>query len=293
MSWWGAMSIGLALVVLVTIADYALGPTVTLPILYVLPVALVAWLGSASVGLVIALAASLASLASDVSLNRGNPAAIAVSAVARAWIYVLIVLLLSSLKASWQRERLLARRDELTGIANRREFFEAAERELVRSRRTDAPMTVLYLDIDDFKRVNDLYGHAVGDEVLRCVASTLTVETRASDFVARLGGDEFVILTVDPSSDGTRRLTERIGDAMAAAFDARHWDVTISVGATTFVRPPVSVDAMLGHADRTMYGVKRSGKRAVVHEVLGDEPGPAGRTRGPAPRRRERAPDPP
>jgi diguanylate cyclase (GGDEF)-like protein len=185
--------------------------------------------------------------------------------------FIALVVALSALKSRLQLEKRLARTDPLTLVANRRAFVEQAWIELERARRGDAPLTVVYVDCDDFKIVNDLMGHTRGDALLCKVAATLRGATRAVDAVARLGGDEFGLLLVDADSVTAGTLLQRLRAALAAAMETDGWAVSFSMGAATFVTPPRSVDEMLRLSDELMYEAKRSGKGAMRVATFGDD----------------------
>jgi len=108
--------------------------------------------------------------------------------------FLIITFLLSTLKSALEHEKELARTDSLTGIANRRYFIELANMEINRACRYKHPFTIVHIDLDNLKAVNDRFGHSTGDTVLRLVVNTIQNNIRATDIVARLGGDEFVIL---------------------------------------------------------------------------------------------------
>ena len=152
--------------------------------------------------------------------------------------------------------------DGLTGIPNRRAFEERAAAALARVRRTGTPLTVVYLDVDRFKQINDTLGHAAGDRVLRCVARTLVATLRSVDVYARIGGDEFVVLI-----EGARPqpLIGRLHQGLRRAASARGMEVTFSIGAVTFNTAPESVEAMLRRGDSAMYEAKSGG--TLVHQV--------------------------
>ena len=169
-------------------------------------------------------------------------------------------------------EQQLARTDALTGLSNRRAFLEASSCELERARRSGQPMTVAYVDCDDFKRVNDLLGHAEGDQLLATVGTTLRGETRAVDAVARLGGDEFGLLLVDTDGPTAAALLHRLRVALVAAMREHGWKVGFSIGAVTFAATPATVDDMIGRADQLMYETKRRGKNGLRHEVVERRP---------------------
>lgn len=157
--------------------------------------------------------------------------------------------------------------DALTGLPNRRYFDERLESEVGRANRYGKPLTLAMLDIDHFKRINDAYGHAAGDAVLRQVAHVLLEQIRDADFVARYGGEEFVLIL--PETDVSRALfvAERIRQAVAAASlrlpDGRELSVTASLGIAAFQGDNGSGDELLRHADRAMYAAKEKGRNRV------------------------------
>ncbi|HSB37406.1 MAG TPA: GGDEF domain-containing protein, partial [Thermoanaerobaculia bacterium] len=165
-----------------------------------------------------------------------------------------------------------ARTDVLTGVANRRSFYERAELEISRARRVPEPLTVAYVDVDDFKRVNDELGHEAGDDLLRSVAATFVGRVRSTDLVARLGGDEFAILLASTSAEASKTLLDELHRTLGAEMARQAWPVTFSVGAVTFARPPVSADDMLRRVDEVMYRVKKEGKAALRHETFPSMP---------------------
>lgn len=175
------------------------------------------------------------------------------------------------LETTNQRLKRLVAVDGLTGIANRRHFDRALERELRRTRREQQPLSLIFLDLDEFKRFNDTYGHASGDDVLRRVATTLD-ETfrRGGDFVARYGGEEFAVVL--PGVDGRRaalyaeRLRRRIWRLNIPYGAAESGDrVTISAGVATVPASHVSSpDRVLLIADRALYRAKCLGRNRVV-----------------------------
>jgi diguanylate cyclase (GGDEF)-like protein len=175
-----------------------------------------------------------------------------------------------TLETANQRLRRLVTVDALTGVANRRHFDRELERELRRSRRDGLPLSLIFLDLDEFKKFNDTYGHARGDEVLRNVARTLN-ETfrRAGDFVARYGGEEFAVVL--PGLDARRaalyaeRLRRRIWQE-AIAFEAvTNGRVTISAGVSTITPPMVATaDELLRAADQALYRAKCLGRNQIA-----------------------------
>jgi two-component system cell cycle response regulator len=162
--------------------------------------------------------------------------------------------------------RRLAATDSLTGLMNRRAFLEAMERERSRAERHTLPLSVLLLDVDHFKKVNDTYGHDAGDIVLRGIASALHRIARKSDFVARWGGEEFVVALVQTAEAGGRVAAERVRRAIAeSAFTLPSGEilkVTASVGLAS-ASAVVQLDDMIIRADRALYVAKGRGRNRV------------------------------
>ncbi len=160
----------------------------------------------------------------------------------------------------------LATRDALTGLANRRHFFDVAEAGLTQTRRYGTPMTVALLDLDHFKHINDTYGHAAGDAVLKAFSEILRESLRDTDLPARIGGEEFaVLLTNTPLSESLNAL-ERIRhslDESPIQIGERTIYATVSIGAVQWTASHMDVDAMLAHADAALYAAKRHGRNRV------------------------------
>jgi diguanylate cyclase (GGDEF)-like protein len=160
----------------------------------------------------------------------------------------------------------LARTDSLTGVANGRSFSDRAGLELALSRRTGSPLTMVYLDLDRFKQINDTVGHTEGDRLLRAVAQVLAHRLRATDLVARLGGDEFGVLLPNTDAAEAPEVLESLSQAVREAVDGS-WEVGCTIGAVTFRRAPESVDFMVRTADAEMYRGKRAGRGRIQHSV--------------------------
>jgi len=168
----------------------------------------------------------------------------------------------------------LARTDSLTGLANRRAFLERLGDELARVRRSGGPVCIAYLDVDNFKTLNDKKGHLEGDEFLRRIAHAIKDTVRASDVAARLGGDEFAVLFADAKRIALEALAQRLL-ARVRALGERYpgLDLGASVGMAWFAEPPESAELLLQRADAAMYSAKKEGKhRFALWE--GDAEGP-------------------
>ena len=161
------------------------------------------------------------------------------------------------------REREYARKDMLTGLANRVELLDRMEIEQGHSERSGRPYTVLFIDIDHFKALNDTHGHQVGDEALKMLASILRTSSRKVDVIARLGGDEFVLLLPDTDEQSCEVMIKRIEAATKQAFEEQFWQVTLSIGKSTKIGKTKDVDWVIRLADENMYEAKKAKKQMV------------------------------
>lgn len=159
-----------------------------------------------------------------------------------------------------ERLRQLALHDELTGLANRTLLIERGNRALLQAERHDSGLALLFVDLNQFKSVNDRYGHMAGDELLKLVAERLTLCVRASDTVARVGGDEFVILLTDVDADHSQVVIEKINRAMAEPFELGEVQLQVgaSVGAACYPQDGLDMPALMRQADNGLYEAKRS-----------------------------------
>jgi diguanylate cyclase (GGDEF)-like protein len=257
-----------ALVVLIGLADFSIHEDVSVYVFYALPIILAAWYSGTSRGLFIAILSVLSWFAVDLKEQHYSyPLLVYWNALARGMFFVVISLLVSGLRAAYERERENAQRDFLTGLGNRRAFFERANVEKKRALRMHCPLVIAFIDIDQFKDVNDRFGHRTGDTVLKNVGDTLRRHTRETDVVARLGGDEFGIIVVESDQGGVAAL-KKIHDMLTQEMRKNNWNVTFSIGVCVYEIPPETVDEMVAGADRLMYAAKQSGKNVMKVEVF-------------------------
>ena len=156
--------------------------------------------------------------------------------------------------------------DHLTGLANRRALFEACELELQRWRRAPRPLALILIDADHFKRINDDFGHAAGDAVLRHLAAGLSATFRAMDVVARLGGEEFVVLLPGCTEDAAAAVAQRLCQSIAeqtVSVNGASVRYTVSIGVATMDAVVDGVDALIERADLAMYRAKAAGRNRV------------------------------
>lgn len=262
-------------VVVIGLVDHATGTEFSMSLFYAIPIFLIGWSHGFAKGIVIALASVAAwglAQAAAGALER-SPGLFYWNAIARL-VFFLVVAYLARTKRKLAEEQSAATTDFLTGIGNRRGFNEAATREVERARRSPAPLTVVYIDCDNFKAVNDSAGHAAGNALLRTVGTVLRENSRGADVPARLGGDEFAMLLVGAALKEGEECLARLQSELRAAMKARNWPVTFSMGAVCVpaVSESTSVDELLRQADRLMYQAKNLGKNRVVHQMYEHTP---------------------
>jgi diguanylate cyclase (GGDEF)-like protein len=182
---------------------------------------------------------------------------------------LVVAYLLATLRRQIEVAEKAARSDSLTGLFNRRAFLESLQHHLSLAERDGKPTTLAYLDVDDFKRVNDDSGHEAGDEVLRLIATALRDSIRRTDVVARLGGDEFALLIVGADQISAVSVIAKVRHALQKLADRRP-GVTCSIGCVTFEPPPPSATIALRAVDDLMYQVKRRRKDGVAFEIFDD-----------------------
>ena len=157
--------------------------------------------------------------------------------------------------------------DHLTGLFNRRYFMDRLREEIDRTKRYGTPFAVAFIDIDNFKRINDEHGHLSGDEILQQLTRVCAKEVREIDTLARIGGEEFALLLPQTAPAEAEQLVERLRASVAAtrAKIGDGWlDVTVSIGLTSSSREVLDVNGILRRADEALYAAKRQGKNRLV-----------------------------
>jgi diguanylate cyclase (GGDEF)-like protein len=270
------IGVGILLVLLIGIIDYLTGIYISLAIFYLIPIIFITWLVSRWSGLFISLLSTVVWFIADTALENSPYALIPYwNAAVRFSFFVIIAYLLSALKIAYEREKRLARTDMLTGAINRYYFMELLQAEINRNRRYGHPLTVAYIDVDNFKMVNDSFGHSTGDKLLHLIANTIKRQIRTTDVIARLGGDEFALLLLESSYESARIVLHRVHKQLMQTTQTQSWAVSFSIGAVTFIRVPDSVDVntVVEQADELMYAVKHSGKNRLEHKLFDASPG--------------------
>ncbi len=264
------IAVALLGVAVIGIPDYLIASEISLSLFYLGPVGVAAWYAGGRAGTALALVSTLSVIAGD--FGDGDYFTHPLIATWTSFLHLAFMLvttfLLVRLRGRLEIEAQLARRDPVTGVLNARALREQLQSRLDLAAREGKPITLVYLDLDDFKRINDRHGHGEGDRVLQVLARTLTESIRRTDVVARIGGDEFAVLlgAVDPST--AERVISKLRSAVRSAFDHDRSALTCSMGCVTFRAPFPAVDDAINAADSLMYEVKGRGKNAVSFRVF-------------------------
>ena len=192
---------------------------------------------------------------------------------------LLLAAVVSERRRSEEGLKHLAISDSVTGLANHRRFTEVMEQEIMRSQRTGRPFSLLLLDLDGLKQINDRYGHLAGDRALVRLAEALRVLCREIDTPARIGGDEFAVVLLETGKTGARRIAERISKELEASgeLEASRADpkLSVSVGAAVYPKDGQTAEALVQAADVSLYEMKRRRKPSPTGAVPAQSPEPA------------------
>jgi len=260
--------LGFALIGVIGTLDILTEYSMAFSIFYVMPISFAGWLMGRRIGILASLISTFVWLLTDLSGHiYTNPIVPLWNTLVRLTFFCLVTLLLSALKSSMERERAVARTDYLTGAGNLRFFLELLQKEIDRSLRYQHPFTLVYIDVDNFKTVNDQFGHIIGDEVLRTLVRNITTHVRKTDTVARLGGDEFALLLPETTQESARVAISKLQDGLLKEMQQNKWPITFSVGVLTCSAPPVKAGELVRIADELMYSVKYGGKNAITYST--------------------------
>lgn len=261
-------------IVVIGVVDYLTGVEYRVFPLYFAPLSVAAWYLGRPGTLATAALCTLSWFGSNYlgGLRYSTPAVWVVNTLMQGSSFALVGMLIVRLRSAFARVADLSRTDPLTSLFNGRAFYEEAERILALGRRYGHEVTLAYIDLDNFKVVNDTLGHHAGDDVLRRTAEVIRQCIRKGDVSARLGGDEFAVLLPETGPDGGQALLERLRSLLAETFAGSPCPVTASVGAVSFAASPRDVDELVHRADAAMYAAKSTGKNRVDLEAVRPPP---------------------
>jgi diguanylate cyclase (GGDEF)-like protein len=259
------------LVALVGVIDYQTGYELAFSLFYLIPICLATWVSGRDLGLLVSILGACAWYLADVLSGHVYSSSLIYlwNTGIRLGMFAVVTFVLAGLRESLNHERNLSRTDHLTGAVNTRAFLELIQSEINRLERYQHSFTVVYIDLDNFKSVNDRYGHLVGDKVLQAIVANIRKRLRKTDTIGRLGGDEFALLLPETGQDAAQVVVKIIHAGVSAAMQLRKLPVTASMGVVTCQGIPPSAETLIKSADELMYSIKNHGKDGIGYSIFG------------------------
>jgi diguanylate cyclase (GGDEF)-like protein len=257
----------LLIIAFIAIIDYLTGNEIGVSIFFLIPIAMSTWYCGYRVGIIFSILSAFLWFINDfTSRNYINLIAPYWNALARLGFFIVTVTLLNQLTVHLRIVRKLSRTDSLTGLLNVRGFTEQAEKLFGVAARHKRSVVLAYIDLDNFKIVNDQFGHSEGDKVLQVIGNELLNSLRATDVAGRMGGDEFAILLPETDEAGAVSMFNTLVAHLLEEMNKHNWPISFSIGVVCFDSPPSNLDQSIRIADSLMYRVKSSGKDNIIFE---------------------------
>lgn len=257
--------LGIAWTVFFGILDVITPSETSFSFLYLFPIAFVTWFAGKRSGFII-------SLMCVVFWSIRNPVGYSIiliwNILSTLAIFCTVSFMLSKIHMMWKMERELSRKDPLTGVMNIRAFYELVGYEISRHKREGSPFSVAYLDLDNFKTVNDNFGHKKGDELLKAVVLNIVGCLRKTDVVARVGGDEFTIFLPFTGSEDVQVVMKKVMGQLQKLTERGQLKVTFSIGVLTFTHCDIELDEIISRSDKLMYEVKNTTKNNICFDTM-------------------------
>lgn len=252
--------VGVVCTIMVFVIDVIAPDNYSFGFLYMLAIAFTTWFGGKHAGLIISVSCTVLR---SIDRFKGDIFASTWNMLSVLAIFCIISILLSKMRMMLEIERTLSRTDPLTGVMNLRAFSEIVDYEILRHQRLFCPFSVAYLDLDNFKVVNDRYGHKKGDELLKAVVSCLVDNLRKTDVIVRMGGDEFTIFLPATDQESAKVVIQKVKEHLHQLSEGNDWPTTFSMGVLTCTHGNCSLDEIISRADKLMYEVKNAGKNDI------------------------------
>ncbi|MFH1778130.1 MAG: GGDEF domain-containing protein [Candidatus Omnitrophota bacterium] len=266
----GIVLIGVFIVLFLGIIDYLTGYEISFSLFYLLAIILVSWSVGQAAGLFISVCSAITWYTADIASGHVYSHYFIPfwNTAIRLGFFIIISRFLVIMQKSFEHERELAQTDPLTGIANSRYFHERMVIEIEKAIRFKRPLTLAYFDIDNFKQINDSYGHKRGDELLQRIVNILKNNLRSIDIIGRLGGDEWAVLLPEANEQQAKIVVERGREKISNNIDNKGClSITFSIGVITCVNAFLPTDELIKAADSLMYLAKKNGKNAVEYRT--------------------------
>ena len=262
-------SLSFVFIAILGAAQCIVGETVNIAPLYLFPPLLSSWYGSKTTGLLSALLSALVFVSIEAAFSRVSLAFYELLLLSAPYLiaYLLLAVLILNFRNVHRIEVLAADTDNLTGVHSARSFYAELANEMLRSKRYDHVFSLAYIDIDNFKNINDSLGHTSGDRLLQEVADCLISSLRATDVIARLGGDEYACLLPETDQEEAKSAFLKAADLLTKRMKKHKWDVSFSMGVVTFENLPEDIKEAIDITDTLMYSVKNADKDNVAYQV--------------------------
>jgi diguanylate cyclase (GGDEF)-like protein len=262
-------SISLFLVFILGISQYLMHGAINLDPVYILPVIISSWYGSKLSGIWVSLFSVLVLGVIEWGFWQGSLQITErlVFIGSHLATFLLAALIVTYFSITHRIEVDAADTDTLTGVHSVRSLQVELNNVLLRSKRYNRAFSLAYIDIDNFKKINDLHGHSTGDNLLKEVANCLVSSLRVTDIIARIGGDEYVCVLQETGQEEARSAFAKVIDLLDKKMKIHGWPVSFSVGVVTFQKLPEDINAAMTIADKLMYSVKNDKKNAVAYQV--------------------------
>jgi len=259
------VSLGLISIFVVGWIDRSTGSEISISLFYLIPISIITWQAGKWFGFATSTLAAFIWLIADMSSGKTYSHDLIPywNSIIRFGFFIIITLLLSTQKQALQVQKELARTDFTTGAINARFFLELLQLEINRCQRFCHPFSLVYFDADNFKTVNDYYGHEAGNDALQAIVCILSNSLRKTDIVARLGGDEFALLLPETDHPAVEIVVPKLSRQLLKEMERNEWPITFSFGVITFLRAPGSAGEAIKMADDLMYKAKNGGKNTI------------------------------
>jgi diguanylate cyclase (GGDEF)-like protein len=257
------------LVLLIGVIDYQTGYELAFSLFYLVPICLATWVSGRDMGLLLSILGACVWYLADVLSGHVYSSSLIYlwNTGIRLGFFAVVTFTLAALRESLEHERNLSRTDPLTDAANSRAFLELVQSEVQRYERYQHPFTVVYIDLDNFKTVNDRYGHLVGDKILHAIVAEIRKRLRKTDVVGRLGGDEFGLFLPETGQEAAQVVVKKIRAGILDTMQMRKLPVTASLGVVTCQGIPHSGETLIKLADDLMYTIKNHGKDGIGYSI--------------------------
>ncbi len=254
-------------VILIACLHYAAGPLFEFHLFFFIPIVIASWFTNKYFSYFIISLVIISWTLGDYLIASETllPIAFFFNALMHAFILIYVNHLLTYIRTLLQKEAQMAREDALTQILNRRGFFEYGETAISTANRYKLPVTIIFIDLDEFKSINDTLGHKIGDQLLYQTAKVLKENIRKSDVAGRLGGDEFCLVLLNINSSQALEFSENLRNRLKECMNHHNWNTTFSMGIVSYNTVPDDFQEIIQEADKLMYQVKNKGRNGFLH----------------------------